>query len=72
MESDCNKKYGVLQGTVYYNVLQSTGVFWGLLGVGVTETKQNFFIFNKNIYVESEAYYKHILFIVLHYFHGQK
>ena len=28
----CNRAYRVLQGTGYYNVLQSTGLYWSILG----------------------------------------
>ena len=35
--------YRVLQGTGYYNVLQSTGLYWGILGGRGYETKQNFY-----------------------------
>ena len=55
MESDGNRVYRVLQGTGYYNVLQSTGLYWGILGGGGYRNQTEFFIFNKNIYVESEA-----------------
>ena len=49
MESDENRVYRVLKGTGYYNVLQSTGLYWGILGGGDTETKQNFlFLINKS------------------------
>jgi len=47
MESDGNRVYRVLQGAGYYNVLQSTGLYWGLLGGVDTETKQNFLFFIK-------------------------
>ena len=36
MESDGNRVYRVLQGTGDYNVLQSTGLYWGILGGGGT------------------------------------
>ena len=32
MERDGNRVYRVLQDTGYYNVLQSTGLYWGILG----------------------------------------
>ena len=32
MASDCNRVYRVLQGTGYYNILQSAGLHWGILG----------------------------------------
>ena len=31
MESDGNRVYRVLQDTGYYNVLLSTGLYWGIL-----------------------------------------
>ena len=39
MESDSNRVYRVLQGTGYYNKLLSTGLYWGILEGGDTETK---------------------------------
>ena len=71
MESDGNRVYRVLQGTGYYNVLQSTGLYWDILGGGDRETKQNF-LFLIKIYNIVRSTSKHIFFIVLHYFHGQK
>ena len=55
MESDCNREYGVLQGQGYYNILQSIGLYWGLLGGRGYRNQAELFIFNKNIKVESEA-----------------
>jgi len=53
MESDGNWVYIVLQGTGYYNVLQSTRLYWGILGRGGTETKQNFLFLIKIYMSES-------------------
>ena len=69
MESDCDRVYIVLfrvQGaTMYCKVLGFTGVYRRR---GGTETKKNLIKDISRVRITS----KHIICIVLHYFHGRK